>query len=129
MNTKPHSIKKSLGFTLIEVMVALSIFAVCASILVQQSGRSARQSAYLETRTLATWLAQNRLSELRSEKELPKNGKKTSTEKLAGREWLIETITTGTDNKYLRKVEVFISDSAQGDDAQKFSLIGYLGQH
>lgn len=53
------------GFTLIEVLVALAIFAVLAAALVLASGNFAERQRRIEERTLALWAAQNALDELR----------------------------------------------------------------
>jgi general secretion pathway protein I len=53
------------GFTLVEVLVALMIVALgLAALMVTVSG-TARTSGYLRDKTLAQWIALNRLSEVR----------------------------------------------------------------
>lgn len=117
------------GFTLLEIMVALTIFSVCAMVLIQQSGRSARQSHYLQTRSLTIWLAEDELHKLRSELEWPDTGKKNKQVELGNRQWQIITETKKTPHDYLRRVDVTVSEYIPGEKTQQFSLTTYLGKH
>ena len=120
---------KSCGFTLLEIMVALTIFSVCAMVLIQQSSRSARQSNYLQTRTLSTWLAENELHQLRSQLEWPDLGKKNKQLDLGSREWQVITEIKETPHQYLRQVDVTVSEYIPSEDTQKFTMSSYLGKH
>lgn len=121
--------RRNQGFTLLEIMVALTIFSVCAMVLVQQSTRSARQSSYLQTRTLTTWLAENKMHELRSELTWPEISKKNQQVELGNRTWEIITETTKTSHKSLRKVDVSVSEYIPGQNTQSFTLTSYMGEH
>jgi|TARA_B110000116_G_scaffold250007_2_gene244077 general secretion pathway protein I len=122
-------LRKSCGFTLLEIMVALTIFSVCAMVLIQQSSRSARQSHYLQTRTLSTWLAENELHQLRSQLEWPEPGKKNKQLDLGSREWQVITVIKETSHQYLRQVDVTVSEYIPNEKTQKFTLSSYLGKH
>jgi general secretion pathway protein I len=79
------------GFTLVEVLVALMIIAMgLAALMVAVSG-TARTSGYLRDKTLAQWIALNRISEVRL--NLNKFGQNTDTGELvfAGRTWHYDT--------------------------------------
>ena len=52
------------GFTLVEIMVALGVFAIVSVAVYGRIGEILQQTRGLETRTLATWVAQNRMSAL-----------------------------------------------------------------
>ena len=53
------------GFTLVEVMIALSVFAVIATGLTFTATQSIRNTETLQDRTLGRWVAENHLTELR----------------------------------------------------------------
>jgi len=53
------------GFTLVEVLVALMIVAMGLAALMTAVSSTARTSGYLRDKTLAQWIALNRLSEVR----------------------------------------------------------------
>jgi general secretion pathway protein I len=57
--------RSSRGFTLVEVLVALVIVAMGLAALMSAVSGAARTSGYLRDKTLAQWIALNRLSEVR----------------------------------------------------------------
>lgn len=122
------TIKKQPGFTLVEVLVALAIFSVSALVLLQQSGRSSHQAMLLETRTLASWIAENELARLRLATTFPTSGESKSDVRFGGREWLLlSTLENTTNPDLLRaRVQVFLADKP---DDRRFELTGFLGRN
>ena len=55
--------RRTPGFTLIEVLVALAILAVALAAAVRASSTAADGALELKERLLATWIAQDRLAE------------------------------------------------------------------
>jgi len=55
----------SRGFTLVEVLVALMVVAIGLAALMTAVSGTARSSGYLRDKTLAQWIALNRLAEVR----------------------------------------------------------------
>src|SRR5690606_36713881 len=54
------------GYTLLEVLVALTVLAVALAALVKTGADHARNSAYLQERTLAHLAGQNQLTEFQT---------------------------------------------------------------
>ena len=79
--------KKNAGFTLIEVMVALTIIAISLGALLSTSGTQANSAAYLKQKTLAHWVAVNELTELRMAKEFPAPGDEKGVTTMANNDW------------------------------------------
>ncbi|GEK09702.1 type II secretion system minor pseudopilin GspI [Pseudoalteromonas sp. McH1-7] len=79
---------KSLGFTLLEVMVALSICAVAGIAAMQATSEHITHIGSLEEQTYASWVAENRLVFLRAQGENwhGKSGNK-GEEEMAGVTW------------------------------------------
>ena len=75
MTTRRYS-HKHRGFTLIEVMVALTIIAISLSALLSTSGTQANSAGYLKQKTLAHWVAMNELTQLRVLQQLPDDGER-----------------------------------------------------
>ena len=71
------------GFTLLEVLVALAIFAVVAASVLSASARSLKTAARLEDKTFATWLADNRLQEIQLADAPPVEGREQGEESLS----------------------------------------------
>ena len=63
--SEPSVIARMGGFTLLEVMVALAIFATLATAVLSASQYVVRQARAAEERLLAAWVADNQLNELR----------------------------------------------------------------
>ncbi len=116
----------STGFTLLEVMVALVIFSICAATLIQHSGRSVRQLQQLETRTFANWIAENELQRLRLQ-GFPATGKSSREINYAKRQWQMQQQVSVTNNPELRKVEIAVHPLKEPQD--RYQLTGFLGKH
>ena len=72
----PHRTSQ-LGFTLIEVLVALTIFAVALAALVRAASISTDGAIDIRERLMATWVAQNHLAELVALGAFPEVGSRT----------------------------------------------------
>lgn len=112
MNVKPQRANNR-GFTLLEVMIALVVFATLASAVLAASHYVVRQNARLLTQIQCAWVADNHLSELRLQP--PRPGRQRVLRRLDGREWLLEQIITPANDPRLLRVDVRVSpaDSAQ----------------
>lgn len=87
--------RNSHGFTLLEVLVALAVLALALGAGIKAAGSNIDNAAYLRDRTLAHWVAMNKLTEMQVFNKFPAKG---STEHgsllLAGSEWYWTVQTT-----------------------------------
>lgn len=103
----------SKGLTLLEVMVALFIFALTATSIMKAASEHIRGISTLEDMTMATWVANDELNKLITERQWPpENNLKGSTE-LAGQNWYYQHLVTETQDKKLRQVEVVVAQDQQ----------------
>jgi general secretion pathway protein I len=102
----PRNPAPSRGFTLIEVLVALMIVAMGLGALMVAVSGTARTSGYLRDKTLAQWMALNRLSEVRL--NLAKFGQNTDTGEInfANRTWHYDTRYFDTSIATMKRVVV-----------------------
>lgn len=121
------------GFTLLEVLVALAIFATVAAAVLTASVRSLQNAARLEDKTLAGWIADNRLTELQLASSPPAPGRDSRELSFAGRQWLLYSETVITSDPGLRRVTLWVaampssSDSSSVQERALLSLDGFVG--
>lgn len=115
------------GFTLLELVIALAIFSVAALTALKHSSQSVVQQGQLIDKTLALWIAENTIAEVRLNTPWPATGATTTTVDSAQREWRVTVEVSNTSLDTLRKVNVSVSPE---DSDQPFAtLTGYLGKH
>lgn len=119
------------GFTLIEVMVALTIFAFCAVSMHFVLSQSVDSFAKIERKSFATWIAENRLAELRLEEKFPAAGNSNEDVEFAGRDWVVSTIIANTQDPNMRRVEVTVNLRLPNIREPVFvtQLTGFLGKN
>ena len=108
---------KQQGLTLLEVMVALLIFALTGSAVIKAASDHIRSVGMIEEITFATWVANNRLTQARLEKSWPPRNNFTGTEEMAGRTWYWKQVVNETSDKTLRSVEVSVSTDQTEESA------------
>jgi general secretion pathway protein I len=96
------------GFTLIEVMVALVIVAFGMMAVHTMLNSYAAASVYTEQKTLASWIATNKLTELSIGPTWPPLGDSDEEVEFAGRQWRCEIEVAETPVPNLRRVDVSV---------------------
>lgn len=113
------------GFTLIEMLIALAILAIALA-AVQRAVAGALDNAFaLKQRLLASWVADNRLAELRAPRVLPPIGETKGEELQAGINFHWSSQVSATPNPYVERVEIRVTEEAGGEHALAM-LVGYL---
>ena len=120
-STKQH------GFTLIEVMLAMAVFAIAGVALLGVADNNYRHISHLEEQMFANWVASNQLVEVSLDKTWPpKNNRKGKVE-MAGRTWYWQQKVIKTANKELRAVNMQVRLN-EDDELVSASLMTYLAQ-
>jgi len=83
--SKPRA--HSSGFTLIEVLVALTIIAIALGSLVKASGNHTYSASFLKQKTLAHYIAMNEIALLQVKSQWPDLGKTDKSTEMADFEW------------------------------------------
>ena len=113
------------AFTLLEVMVALLIVAITMGAIVDSGGSSARNTAHLTQKTIASWIAQNQVSLYRAKKTWNDASNVTGEVDMADASWQWKMKISKTDDPLLRRidVDVYLEDD---DEAIKASATGFI---
>lgn len=115
------------AFTLIEIMVALTIIAITMGAIIENTTASNRNAQYLRDKTIASWVAMNQIALVRSKRQWTNVSNKKGEVEMAGREWQWKMKIIKTDDPQMRRldVEVFLVD---GDDQPLATMTGFLGR-
>ena len=88
--------------------------------------QSANAATLLKQRTLALWVAQNRLAQVQLADLLPPNGQRDGAATMAGATFAWRETVSRTPNPSFRRIDIRVADPAQPDYALA-QLVGYLG--
>ncbi|WP_129992329.1 type II secretion system minor pseudopilin GspI [Rahnella sp. CFA14(1/10)] len=105
--------KNQQGMTLIEVIIALGIFATAALALLNSMSSQMSAVDHLQTSLFASWVAENTLIEAQIKSAKKEKGQGQVA--LAGQEWFVEQqVTQDKDNKISQnQVQVFQAEDTR----------------
>jgi len=105
------NIRRSAGFTLLEVLVALVIVGTALGASLRAVGSLTQNSSDLRASMMATWSAENQLAQIRLAHEWPALGQR-SFDCVQGELHLVcEENVFATPNPFFRRVEVSVFDA------------------
>ena len=117
--------QKKLGFTLIEVLVGMTIIAVTLAAANRSAMRAIEISSELKSRIVADLIAQNRLEMHKAKRDWLTPGKLSGVETQAGIQMIWKETVTATPNPAFRKIVVEVS-KADDKNFQLRRLVGFL---
>jgi general secretion pathway protein I len=116
------------GFTLIEVLVALAIAAIGLAAVLAVVTNTSRDAVYLRDRMLASWIGQNKLTELRLQTTLPSVDKTSGELEYAGRKWKWQQAVTQTEVPGMRRIDVAVRFAESGEQDSLATVSGFVGR-
>lgn len=116
------------GFTLVEVMFALGIFALAALAAVAATSQHLNNLNYMQDKSLAQYAGANALA--RISLEYPPENNDTGTETVGGKQWhwRAEVLETQTEDVFYVTVRVYDSAEIPADGRGALVVLSrYLG--
>jgi len=123
--------RESSGFTLLEVLIALIFFSLIGMVLQQVTASTVSQYLSIRQKMFASWMAENKMTEIRLSKELPSAREHKEELDFANEEWQLISKVQKTENPDINKVEVevFHIDSNSDEKRRKLVLTGFIGRY
>jgi general secretion pathway protein I len=120
--------RRTHGFTLIEVLVALAIAAIGLAAVLSVVTNSARNAVYLRDKIVASWIAQNRITELRLGTTMPSVDKTSGDVEFADEKWKWEQVVTQTEVAGMRRIDVSVHRPDAPADSALATVTGFVGR-
>jgi general secretion pathway protein I len=124
--SRRRSDRRSAGFTLLEVMVALGIAALSLTAVTAAMSQMVGAANSMKERTYASWIAQNKIAELRLSNIVPEVSEDSGDVQYAGLEWTWRSTISETGVEHLYRVDVAVS--LVDSDAVIRTVTGFIGE-
>jgi general secretion pathway protein I len=116
------------GFTLLEVLVALAILAISMGALIKGADTYVFNASYLQEKTLAQWIAENKAVEYQLLNEFPPVGSKEGMTEMAKVEWQWRVKVSTTEDSRLRRLDISVAHEYGELDTPITTLVAFVGQ-
>lgn len=97
------------GFTLIEVLVALLVFGLIATAAAEVGSQYISSYERIRDKTLAGWVADNRINEIRLQENLPSISENSEDIEYGSYQWQVTTAVLATEDPSILRVEVTVA--------------------
>ena len=114
------------GFTLIEVVIALAIAAIGLAAVTAAVSQMIDAANSMQQRTYASWIGQNRITEMRLANAVPSVSATNGEIVYAGMEWSWRATVSETTADNLYRVDVEVGFAAEDDFIRTVS--GFIGE-
>lgn len=102
------TMQNKLGFTLIEVLIALVILSIALTAIIKSTSQNIKDTLYVQKKTIALWVGNQVMNEiivgLRKPPTAPDTLKDTTT--MLNEEWTWEASLKPTPNQHIQEINV-----------------------
>lgn len=118
------------GFTLIEVLVALLVFGLVATAAAEVGSQYISGFERIRDKTLAGWIADNRINAIRLQEELPGISENSTDTEYGPFRWKVTTTVKATGEPGMRRIEVSVAKytDERSDPAPLHTLSAFVGE-
>jgi general secretion pathway protein I len=117
--------KRANAFTLVEILVALALVAVALAAGMRALSQAADGAGTLKARTLALWVAQNRLAAAQIAPASIGRGASRGQAVQASMSFVWQSTTSATPNPAFRRLDIVVAEASRPDYALA-KLTGYI---
>ncbi len=118
--------QKNAGFTLLEVMIALVIVGLTLLAMAGKMGSMLNAANTMRDYTYASWIAHNKITEMRLANIVPEVSSSSGEVRYAGVDWAWRAVVSETGVENLYRVDVTIS--FPGADPIMRPVTGFIGE-
>ena len=117
---------RSAGFTFLEVLIALMVVAVSLAAIAGEMVQMVDAASTMQKRTYASWIAHNKIAEMRLANVIPDVSASSGEVDYAGQEWAWRAVVSETGVANLYRVDVTIS--FPGGEPIMRPVTGFIGE-
>lgn len=112
MATYPN--RKTAGFTLIEVLIALAILSIALTTIIKVTSINIKNTIYLQNKTIASWVATDVINQVRADvlKLEPAPDTLEDETNILGQTWKWSARYVTTPNPHIVKIRVDVYEKA-----------------
>lgn len=126
---KRYTFRQAKAFTLIEVLVAMAVISISLLAAIKVASEVTTSAIYMQDKTLAHWVAMNKVAEMRLQQTWPSIGRSNGDVEMADRSWHWKMEVKATEDKDVRRLEVGVMPESEKDaETPTVLLIAFLGK-
>lgn len=114
------------GFTLVEVLVALAVIAIALTAVMTNVGQGVNTTIALRERTIAMWVAKNRLATHYATNTWPSPDATDGVAEMAGHQWRWREQVATTPDADIRRIEIEVRSAPEREVLAR--LVGFLAK-
>ncbi len=114
------------GFTLLEVLVAVAVLGIAMAAVISADARYADSAGYLRDRTMALWVAHNRMTEIELAPVWPDIGDSDDTVDMGTGRWHWRAHVQSTPDEHTRRIDVNVYREGDRQKTSYASLTTFL---
>lgn len=120
-----NTLNISKGFTLLEVLIAMAIFGSAIVFLLKSMNEQEFAHANISIKTIAHWVAVNKMNETRTEKDWPSIGTTRGEQMMRNQKWYWLQTVSKTSEKELRQIEIEVRYEEE-DENPATRFVGFM---